>query len=220
MSNETSNTSSKKWQLAQWLEIRWWKRYLKGRNPAAYIAWKTDYWLAFLTKITTLPNLSGQNILDAGCGPAGIFLALGNSRVTAIDPLLNQYATLPHFSKDRYPYVEFQTKAIEALSDTDCYDITFCLNAINHVADIQLSLDQLVKATRPGGTIVLSIDAHRHSWLMPLFRLLPGDALHPHQYDLQGYLQLVADAGCKVTEKILVKPGNIFDYWVLVGEKH
>ena len=218
--SDRSGSNPLRWQLAQWLELLWWKRYLKGKSPEEYLAWKTSYWKNFLHKLRSLPALKHKHILDAGCGPAGVYLALEGNTVTATDPLLDSYATtLPHFSKDRYPYVRFRTEALEALADSNEYDITFCLNAINHVADIRLCFRKLVDATKPGGTVFVSIDAHRHSWLMPLFRLIPGDALHPHQYDLNGYIQLREAAGCTVTEKLLVEPGKIFDYWVLTGVK-
>lgn len=43
--------------------------------------------------------------------------------------------------------------------------------------------------------------------------------LHPHQYDLSGYEALLKAEGIELTQKIKLKPGFIFDYWILVGRK-
>lgn len=210
-----------RWQLAQWLELRWWKRYLNGRSPEEYLDWKKSYWIDFLEKLKTLPPLAGKSILDAGCGPAGIFIALDNSKVTALDPLLEKYAAdLAHFQPGKYHHVTFQPMSIEEMDYTENFDIAFCLNAINHVDDIEKSFDNLVRATKTGGHLVVSVDAHRHPWLMPLFRLLPGDALHPHQYNLAAYEHFLTARGCTIMEKVLVRRENIFDYWVIVCSKN
>jgi 2-polyprenyl-6-hydroxyphenyl methylase/3-demethylubiquinone-9 3-methyltransferase len=93
------------------------------------------------------------------------------------------------------------------------------LNAINHVADLETAFDQLIGSAKVGATVVVSIDAHNHAWLKKIFRLVPGDILHPHQYDLNEYVEMLAKRGVKIESKILKKEENIFNYYILVGKK-
>lgn len=212
--------STTKWKLAQQLEIRWWKNYLGKKNPTDYIAWKKAYWTQFLSQLSAhLPQFQHLNILDAGCGPAGINLVLEGNQVDALDPLLDKYKELPHFQPEATPWVHFLHQPLETLNASDKYDLIFCLNAINHVSDLPLCYTNLVKSLKPGGKIVVSTDAHNHSILKHLFRLIPGDALHPHQYDLKEYESFLAENGIQITETLTFDKGFIFNYVVTVGEK-
>jgi 2-polyprenyl-3-methyl-5-hydroxy-6-metoxy-1,4-benzoquinol methylase len=216
---------SLRWKVAQALEIRWWQRYLNRKTPADYLAWKTQYWQQFLTDIElhdlTMSRTS-YSILDAGCGPAGIFTVLpAPYQVDALDPLLDEYAQkLAHFRTENYPNVQFLNQPLESLQVENKYDIIFCLNAINHVADLDLAFDRLLAAAKPNATIVISIDAHNYSALKRLWRLVPWDILHPHQYDLSEYEAILMRRGVVVEKRVLKKTELIFNYYVLVGKKN
>jgi len=138
-----------------------------------------------------------------------------------MDPLLAEYEQeLSHFSKTMYPKVHFKTSSIEDFNLEQTFDTVFCLNAINHVANIEKAYDQLFHFTKKGGLIIVSIDSHRFSFLKHLFRMIPGDALHPHQYDLAEYRKFITDRNGSILQEIKSKPGNIFDYWVMVVRKN
>ena len=79
-----------RWKIAQSAEIRWWQRYLKRKPAADYLQWKSAYWKTFLHQIG-LKVKASENVLDAGCGPAGVFMVLKDQKVDAVDPLLDQY---------------------------------------------------------------------------------------------------------------------------------
>ena len=210
---------SLRWKIAQKAELKWWKNYLKGKSPEEYLNWKQNYWQQFLKQIN-LPETRGLQILDAGCGPAGIFTILENNQVTAIDPLIDAYQNdIEHFKVASYPWVDFQNLSLEQLDHKDRYDVIFCINAINHVADLQLAYDRLIQSLKPGGSIVLSIDAHNFLLLKKIFQWLPGDILHPHQYDKTEYLQFLQKRGVKKLNEYRLDQAFIFDYWVIVGEK-
>jgi SAM-dependent methyltransferase len=230
-----------RWKIAQAAEIRWWQGYLKNKPTTDYAVWKTKYWQDLLTeigldavyhselKIKNSELKTGENdvytegsrILDAGCGPAGIFMIFKNQKVDALDPLLDEYeAKLPHFRRENYPNVQFFSQPLESFSDKkSVYDIVFCLNAINHVADLQRAFDVLVDATKSGGTLVVSIDAHNYGFLKTIFQALPGDVLHPHQFNLAEYSAMLTSRGCRVERTILKKSEFIFNYYVLVATK-
>jgi 2-polyprenyl-6-hydroxyphenyl methylase/3-demethylubiquinone-9 3-methyltransferase len=213
--------STIKWKIAQFAEIRWWKNYLKHQTVADYLRYKRQYWHDFLHKIDPHFSLPAQaRVLDAGCGPAGIFIVFDRQQVTAVDPLLGHYEReLPHFSPAQYPYAHFVESPLEAFMPDAPFAHVFCLNAINHVSDLAGALDRLAACVAPGGTLYLSIDAHNHDWLKWIFRALPFDILHPHQYSLREYAGMLEERGMKIAQEIRYSKHPIFDYYLLVARK-
>ena len=215
-----------RWKIAQAAEIRWWQRYLKNKNTANYAVWKSDYWKKLLNDIGLSvldnPTAPAQEILDAGCGPAGIFMVLTpQHHLTALDPLLDEYEKkLEHFKKENYPAVKFVSQSLESFnSGGKNFDYVFCLNAINHVNDLELAVDNLVHLTKPGGVLIVSIDAHRSKFLKYIFSALPGDILHPHQFMLDDYRGMFQARGCTELNVVLKKEELIFNYYILVLKK-
>lgn len=210
-----------KWKLAQKAELIWWKKYLNPKDKTEYYAWKTDYWKGVLSK---LPNSFQPKedalILDAGCGPAGIFTAFPNNKVVAFDPLMDNYkADLPNFSPSDFPNVEFINSPLETFDYSEKFDFVFCMNAINHVSNIQLAFQKLVNQVKPNGYLVVTIDAHNYSLYKHLFRTLPGDILHPHQYDLAEYEQFLSRLNLKSEPAILLKKEYFFNHLMLFTSK-
>jgi len=209
-----------KWRLAQMIELQWWKNYLKNKPKADYLAWKKDYWQNLLTQ-AQLPPLNEKKavVLDAGCGPAGIFMVLTAHQVKAVDPLLSSYETeIPHFSTADYPHVQFENLPLEKLADSNLYDFVFCMNVINHVSELALCMDNLVRAAKAGAYLLLTIDAHNYAVCKQVFRLLPGDVLHPHQYDLTEYKQLLTQRNCSIESCSLIKKTFLFNHYLLVAK--
>ena len=219
LSTTMQKSHSLRWRLAQWLEIRWWKRYLNPQDKKTYYRNKAQYWHRVLQELEfQVPTQ--QQILEIGCGPAGIFIILEGNQLRALDPLLNAYqAKLTHFSKEDYPWVQFENQALETASGP-ARPLVFCFNAINHIADWELGLDQLWRLTAEGGQLVLSSDVHRHHWLKHIFRWLPGDALHPQQHSREDYLSALRKKGWKIKKECILKKGLIFEYWFVLLEKH
>lgn len=208
-----------RWKIAQWFEAWWWRRYLRSKSVQEYLDWKQAYWKKFLSEAEiTLPISS--KVLDAGCGPAGVFMVFPKNEVWAVDPLLGKYETeLGHFEKVNFPNVKFVESALEDYSKTDYFDCIFCLNVINHVRDIEKSIENLYSNLKKGGLLYLSVDAHNFTFLKHLFQLIPGDILHPHQLDLKGYFQLVENVGFEIKRHQLIKKEGIFSYYLIVAEK-
>ncbi len=205
--------SNRRWRIAQAAEIRWWKRYLAKQPVDAYAGWKKNYWSSLLETLQLSPKPQSR-VLDAGCGPAGIFTALDHCQVEAVDPLLEKYEELEHFDRTHYPYVRWHAQPLETYNVEHVFDYVFCLNVINHVRDLDAATQVLAKAVKPEGTLVISVDAHRHKWLKPIFKAIPGDVLHPHQLDLADYERLFQKHGMAVVNKVLYREEFLFDYWV------
>ena len=76
---------------------------------------------------------------------------------------------------------------------------------------------KLRDAMAPEGRLLLGVDAHTTGWLKYLFRILPGDILHPHQWDAAGYRHMLRDAGFEILQEQVYKKGQIFDYVVFMA---
>ncbi|MBX2873433.1 MAG: class I SAM-dependent methyltransferase [Saprospiraceae bacterium] len=204
-----------RWKLAQFWEIRWWRWYLRHRDKAAYLQKKAAYWKRILSHCEL--ELNGKEaLLDAGCGPAGIFMVLEGKPLVAVDPLLEAYQKqLTHFDPSDYPHVEFVASPLEHFKPAQAMDIIFCCNVINHVADLELSMDRLCNWLKPGGTLILSVDVHNYQGLKSLFRAIPGDILHPHQHDVVDYQNMLRERGFRIEKTTCLKSGNIFDYYLI-----
>ena len=94
--------------------------------------------------------------------------------------------------------------------------MVFCMNAINHVSDLALCFEKLVELTLPGGSLIVTIDAHNFAFFKHLFRAIPGDVLHPHQYDLKEYEKMLTSRSCELTSVTRMKKEFFFDHYVLV----
>ncbi|NJC24747.1 class I SAM-dependent methyltransferase [Neolewinella antarctica] len=208
-----------RWKVAQYLEGKWWRRYLQSKAPADYLAEKRTYWERVLDDLdwVTVPN---RTVLDAGCGPAGIFTYVRHTeRVTALDPLLDNYEKhLAIFSRGAYPDVRFHRQKLEeACVPGGPFGAIYCFNAINHVADWHAALDRLTEYATTGTRMILTSDVHRHGWLLPIFKALPGDALHPQQHDASAYRRALTVRGWRIDWEEVLRRELIFNYtaWVL-----
>jgi hypothetical protein len=65
----------------------------------------------------------------------------------------------------------------------------------------------------------LSSDVHRYRLLKPIFRLLPGDILHPQQHSLKDYQKIIHLYKPESYREILIKRSAIFDYYTFVIKK-
>lgn len=210
-----------RWKTAQFAERKWWQHYLKNKPKDEYLRWKKSYWQEIFN--LCLPHIQFDNkthVLDAGCGPAGIFMLFPELQVTAFDPLLNSYESdLPHFSKQMYPSVQFIQSSIENFSNPTPFDVVFCMNAINHVIDIQHCYNQLLEHTKVGGYLIVTIDAHNFSLFKHIFRLLPGDILHPHQYDVEDYKEFLTTRHAEIKYIQKLKQEFFFDHYIMIAKK-
>ena len=210
-----------RWRLAQFFERIWWRSYMKGKDTTDYLIIKKQYWQQQLSDCADVFRVKdSDSIADIGCGPAGIYIVFPNNKIVAVDPLLDKYeADLSVFSRSSYPNVTFVQSPVERFIPPQQFDYVFCMNAINHVADIQKGFEILAGCCSDAGKMIVTIDAHNNSFMKAIFRIGPGDILHPHQYDLAEYSRFVEHAGFKVLKTICMEKGYIFSHYLLVAER-
>jgi 2-polyprenyl-3-methyl-5-hydroxy-6-metoxy-1,4-benzoquinol methylase len=214
--------SKGRWGIAQAAERKWWQRYLRGKDVHTYLTWKMQYWQGVHGKVAPHIELGADAaIADIGCGPAGIFMFYSNThRVTAVDPLIPMYERdLVHFDPSRYAGVAFVASALESYRPTEQFDIVYCLNAVNHVQDIQACYANLCAMVKPQGYLVMSIDAHNYELLKYIFQRVPGDVLHPQQYNAGEYEGMAIQHNMTFKHSELLKREFIFNYYLQIFQK-
>jgi 2-polyprenyl-6-hydroxyphenyl methylase/3-demethylubiquinone-9 3-methyltransferase len=206
-----------RWKIAQTMEQWWWHWYFSTKTPPKYLAWKKKYWEKFLETAQFQPQ-PGDPVLEIGSGPAGVFMLLPGNPVTAIEPLLRTYERMPSFFNPAwYPYTRFLDLPFEKYEENQRFPCIFCLNVINHVADIELCCKKLKRHLAPGGRLFLTVDAHNHRGLKKVFQWLPGDILHPHQFSLQEYEALLEKHDLPLRRVQWLKSDFIFNYYLIVA---
>lgn len=209
-----------RWKTAQFFEYFWWKNYLHKKDTQNYLVKKKEYWTNLFSKIEENVTIEPKTkILDAGCGPSGIYMIFNEQQVTAVDPLLNRYQELKVFSKDFYPNVEFIKSPLELYVQKEKFELIFCMNVINHVSQIKIAVQNLYDSLKHGGKIVVTVDAHNYNFLKEIFQKIPGDILHPHQLNKEEYINLFENSGLSLLSSIELKQEFIFNHLLFVFEK-
>ena len=192
-------------------EFSWWEKFdQKLFDPEAFLTdmqkWFSEI-LDIVIQDTGIPSQS--NLIDVGCGPDGIFQVLQEYNVTAIDPLLLEYERLSFFKRSWYPFVKFSPSTLEeyvADGHKFEFDLAFCINVLNHIADLKKAIRHLVSLVPQGGSIVVTLDTYDgfRKWIRWKFPEL--DPLHPHAHSVPEYLSLFEQEGCKARRVIKLDP--------------
>jgi len=217
-----------RWNIAQSFERLWWQNYLSGTDKHRYLSWKKNYWEDVLQQVfewtghehaADFKNRSLQ-VLDAGCGPSGIFLNLPQHQVDALDPLMHQYLQEHQLiERQDYPNVGFMRGKLEDFSRKAAYDYVFCMNCINHVNDIGMCLENMFAALKDKGFLVITVDAHKYSIVNRVLSAIPADVLHPYQLSVDDYTHLLEDKFKTSAAKKLIKAGLLFDHYLIMVQK-
>lgn len=208
-----------RWKIAQYFERKWWQNYLKKKDSVKYLQWKKEYWVDLLSLFNYKLDDIDYPVLDVGCGPAGIFTILTRGKVVGVDPLIGTYIKDGFLNPEHFPEVSFKSIPFENYQPREKFHTIFCLNAINHFEKIDYSFKKLSQICAPGGTLLISIDAHKYKMLKRIFSLFQFDILHPHQYTLEDYMDYLKKNDFEVVSKKLKEKHSVFDYWVLLLRK-
>jgi len=97
-----------------------------------------------------------KRILDIGCGPRGSLEWADNATETVgADPLVGVYRRLGT-DRHRMKYVE---AGAERLPFPDEYfDVTASINSLDHVDDVNKAMREMLRVTKPGGSILISVE--------------------------------------------------------------
>lgn len=205
-----------KWSLAQFLEKKWWTYYLSSKNPDEYLDKKKKYWVKVLQTIEVMVSPE-DTVIDLGCGPAGIFTIFdGKNSAVGVDPLMGYYQKEFKNLFNQYHHTQFIQSPLETFIPTSESQLVFCLNAINHVQDIDACMMQVKVSGTSNALYIISSDLHRHHWAKKLLQWLPFDMLHPKQMDKRDFEYLIKRHGFAIIRKYTLDSKFLFDYDVYV----
>ena len=117
---------------------------------------------------------AGRRVLDAGCGigyGAQMLAAAAAVEVAAVDIA----AAVIEVAAARVDGVDFQVADLAALPyDRARFDVVVCFEAIEHVPEPDVVLDELSRVLAPGGVLLISSPNRG--------RYVPGNPHHHHEY--------------------------------------
>jgi ubiquinone/menaquinone biosynthesis C-methylase UbiE len=153
--------------------VRWKEsnemRYWKGRKKAEGVLSNKHYEHFYTTHFgLDASYYKDMVILDIGCGPRGsLEWASMASRRIGLDPLAKEYLRLGA-NHHRMEYMDAPSEKIP-LQDAEC-DAVFAFNSLDHVEDVDETLREIKRVTRPGGIFLLLVEVNH-----------PPTACEPHE---------------------------------------
>jgi 2-polyprenyl-6-hydroxyphenyl methylase / 3-demethylubiquinone-9 3-methyltransferase len=100
-----------------------------------------------------LKGYSGKRILDIGCG-GGIFAesaARAGAKVVAIDPSKRSIEAARERARQLGLSIDYQVATAESFKTDARFDAVFAVDVLEHVEDLDASLDTCARVLQPGG---------------------------------------------------------------------
>lgn len=134
--------------LASAEENNWW---FKSRNQL--IIWTLQ------TKVKPF-----KDYLEIGCGTgfvlAGVRNAFGHVRFTATE----YFEEGLNFARRRVPDAKFERLDAVQMTDIESYDLIGAFDVIEHIEQDEIVIQNLARAIRPGGSVVITVPQHMWLW--------------------------------------------------------
>jgi len=135
-----------------------WNRIRKGRLTNAH------YEFLYTTHFDLdRAFYAGKRILDIGCGPRGsLEWASEAAECVGLDPLVPTYRMLG-IHHHRMKYVGCRSEDMHF--DDGYFDVVCSVNSLDHVDDVDRTIEQIIRVIKPGGLFLLLTDIHEEATL-------------------------------------------------------
>jgi SAM-dependent methyltransferase len=135
-------------------ELKYWKgRYAEEKGYFSNSHYETLYTDCYGLQRN---DYNAKRVLDIGCGPRGsLEWADMTAQRVGLDPLVPNYLAL---GADKHK-MEYVASGSENIPFPDGhFDIVACLNALDHVDDLDATIREIKRVTKPGGFFLLSVE--------------------------------------------------------------
>lgn len=134
-----------------------------------------------------------RSFLEVGCGTAFVLEGVSN-QFPNVEINGSEYFEegLIH-ARNRLPTANFMHLDATKMSDESSYDVIGTFDVIEHIEEDQLVLDNLARAIKPGGSLLVSVPQHRWLWSEA-----DTYACHVRRYTRQELESKVEQSGLKV----------------------
>jgi ubiquinone/menaquinone biosynthesis C-methylase UbiE len=159
VSNIAARLSPVRWK--EFVELHYWKKKKKTEGVLS-----NEHYKHFYTSHFGLTDSYYNNkiILDIGCGPRGsLEWASMASRRIGLDPLAKKYQQLGAdqrlgANQQQMEYLDSPAESIP-MKDGEC-DTVSSFNSLDHVTDVDRTLQEIKRLTRPGGLFLLLLEVN------------------------------------------------------------
>lgn len=165
-----SKLSPVKWK--EFNELSYWKGRKKAEGELS-----NDHYRYFYTAHFGLDDAYYRHkvILDIGCGPRGsLEWASMASRRIGLDPLAREYLQLGA-NLHNMEYIDSPSENIP-IKDAEC-DAVFSFNSLDHVENVDRTIKEIKRVTRPGGIFLLLLDVNHPTTDCEPHRLTPNQVV-------------------------------------------
>ncbi len=104
-------------------------------------------------------SFAGQRVLDVGCGPHGGLIGFERCEAWGADHLIAEYQAIG-YPLDAHG-IRYVPAKSEGLPFPDAYfDAVLCVNALDHVDDVETTFAEIARVLRAGGRFLAQINFH------------------------------------------------------------
>ena len=108
-------------------------------------------------------SYAGKKVIDIGCGPRGSLEWLGDSKLrVGIDPLMPDYLQLG-VTGHKTSYVACNAEQLPFANAS--FDIVTSINSLDHVDDLNLTLNEIARILTSGGHFIFLVEVHHKATL-------------------------------------------------------
>lgn len=137
-------------------EIQYWRKVKKDSNePLSHRHYEHFYTTHFYLAKSFYKD---KRILDIGCGPRGSLEGADNARQrVGLDPLAKSYM---EFGIESHKMLYVASGAENMPFPDEYFDIVTSFNSLDHVDNIDNTIEEIIRVVKPGGLFLLLTDVN------------------------------------------------------------
>lgn len=146
-------------------------------------------------------SLRGRTILDVGCGVGALsfyFASQGAKAVVGVD-VSSRAIQIAQAAQDKLQFPTIFFKQGELVNNMYAFDILFCSEVIEHVADDSAFLHTLCSNIKPGGTLLLTTPSKENAlFKFGFYKKFDKEVGHERRYTKEGLAKLILSHGFEI----------------------